>query len=134
MDNAWNWAVGAAAVISGGLTWIFGPWDTVVMVLLAFVAADYLAGVVNALLHKELSSEIGWKGLLRKAMIFLAVAMGALLDKIVPSTNGAIRAAVCIFYIANEGLSIIENMAKMGVPMPEKLREVLAQLRDKGEA
>lgn len=132
--NVGEWIKVVLAAISGGLAWFFGPWDALIMVLVGFVLVDYLMGVINAAMKKELSSAVGFKGLLRKVVIFLMVGIGTLLDNIiVPGANGAIRMAVCTFYIANEGLSIMENAAAVGVPMPPKLKEILAQLRDKDE-
>lgn len=130
MDKLMDWIKAAFAAIGGAIAWFFGPWDLLIGVLLAFVAADYLMGVINAGMHGALSSAAGWKGLLRKAAIFMAVATGALLDKIVPDTNGAVRASVCLFYIANEGLSVLENIGAMGVPLPARIKRMLLQLKD----
>lgn len=110
--------------------WCRGPWDTLIAVLLAFVALDYLMGVINAICKQTLSSAVGFKGLAKKVAIFVMVGLAALLDRVAPM-NGAIRAAVCLFYIANEGISILENAGAIGLPLPDKLKETLAQLKDK---
>lgn len=116
----------AIAAIGGLLVWMFGPWDTLVSVLLAFVVLDYITGLINAGIKHDLKSSVGFIGLAKKVMIFLLVALAALLDRVVP-TNGAIRAAVCLFYIANEGISILENAGAIGLPLPDKLKETLAR-------
>lgn len=107
MNN--NLITGVLAGVSGVLSYIFGPWDAMIMVLIAVVALDYITGVAYAAVSKTLSSAIGFKGLLKKVFIFVLVALSTMLDKLVPATNGAVRSAVCMFYIANEGLSILEK-------------------------
>ena len=116
--------------MSGVLSYIFGPWDAMIMVLIAVVALDYITGVAYAAVSKTLSSVIGFKGLLKKVFIFVLVALSTMLDKLVPATNGAVRSAVCMFYIANEGLSILENAGRIGLPMPEALKGALVKLKD----
>ena len=101
MNN--NLITGVLAGVSGVLSYIFGPWDAMIMVLIAVVALDYITGVAYAAVSKTLSSVIGFKGLLKKVFIFVLVALSTMLDKLVPATNGAVRSAVCMFYIANEG-------------------------------
>lgn len=130
MEYILIWIKSAIAAIGGVLVWMFGPWDTLIAVLLAFVVLDYIMGVIKAATLKTLSSEIGFKGLAKKVAIFALVALAAMLDRVIPM-NGAIRAAVCLFYIANEGISIMENAGAMGLPMPAKLKDMLAQLKDK---
>lgn len=114
MNN--NLITGVLAGVSGVLSYIFGPWDAMIMVLIAVVALDYITGVAYAAVSKTLSSVIGFKGLLKKVFIFVLVALSTMLDKLVPATNGAVRSAVCMFYIANEGLSILENAGRIGLP------------------
>ena len=99
--------------------------------LIALVALDYVTGVICAAANKRLSSEIGFKGLIKKAVIFALVAVAGVADKVIPATNQAIRAAVILFYIANEAISILENAAELGLPVPEKLKAVL--IKTKGE-
>ena len=128
MNN--NLITGVLAGVSGVLSYIFGPWDAMIMVLIAVVALDYITGVAYAAVSKTLSSAIGFKGLLKKVFIFVLVALSTMLDKLVPATNGAVRSAVCMFYIANEGLSILENAGRIGLPMPEALKGALVKLKD----
>ena len=130
MNN--NLITGVLAGVSGVLSYIFGPWDAMIMALIAVVALDYITGVAYAAVSKTLSSVIGFKGLLKKVFIFVLVALSTMLDKLVPATNGAVRSAVCMFYIANEGLSILENCALMDVPVPKPLRDALEALKNKG--
>lgn len=105
--------------------------DALINALIALVALDYVTGVICAAANKRLSSEIGFKGLIKKAVIFALVAVAGVADKVIPATNQAIRAAVILFYIANEAISILENAAELGLPVPEKLKAVL--IKTKGE-
>ena len=107
MNN--NLITGVLAGVSGVLSYIFGPWDAIITALIIVVALDYITGVAYAAISRTLSSAIGFKGLLKKVFIFVLVALSTMLDKLVPATNGAVRSAVCMFYIANEGLSILKN-------------------------
>jgi len=116
------------AAIGGVLVYLFGPCDALIIALIAVVTLDYITGVMSAAFVHELSSALGFRGLLKKVAIFALVALASLLDKLVPATNEAVRASVCVFYIANEGISILENVEKMGVPLPKILRDVLANL------
>ena len=111
--------------------YLWGPWDALINALIALVALDYVTGVICAAANKRLSSEIGFKGLIKKALIFALVAVAGVADKVIPATNQAIRAAVILFYIANEAISILENAAELGLPVPEKLKAVL--IKTKGE-
>ena len=127
-------AGGVFAGLGGVLAYLFGPWDAPIMVLLGVVAMDYLTGVACAAVAKELCSTVGFKGLLKKVFIFILVALAAMLDKLVPATNGAVRSAVCMFYIANEGISILENAGRLGLPLPEALKSMLAKLQKQEQA
>lgn len=131
MSDVFDWISGLFAAAGGLLVWFFGPWDALIMVLLTFVVTDYITGLVNAALHRRLSSAVGFKGLWKKALIFFIVGVGTLLDSVLPMTNGALRATLCLFYIANEALSIIENAAAVGLPLPDKLKALLKQLKKK---
>lgn len=132
MEHIGIWLKRAIAAIGGILAWVFGPWDTLIAVLLAFVVIDYLTGVLKGGALKEASSKVGAKGIAKKVFIFAMVGVAAMLDRIIPM-NGAIRAAVCMFYIANEGISILENAGALGLPLPAKLKDMLVQLKDKSE-
>ena len=128
------WLKTALAVIGAAFAWVYGAWDAAIMVLLAMVAIDYISGVLAAAARKELSSRVGFIGLAKKFGIFAIVAVAALIDKVVPMANGALRAAACMFFIANEGLSILENWAGLGLPLPDILKKTLVQIKDKGKA
>ncbi len=128
MENILNWIKGATAAIGGIAAYIWGGWDPLIIVLVAMVSIDYITGVINAGLQHGLSSQVGFKGLLKKIVIFMIVAVGTLIDRIIPATNAAVRTAVCMYYIANEGLSILENAAEMGLPLPSALKKVLGQI------
>ena len=134
MENILNWIKGAAAAIGGIAAYIWGGWDPLIIVLVAMVSIDYITGVINAGLQHGLSSQVGFKGLLKKIVIFMIVAVGTLIDRIIPATNAAVRTAVCMYYIANEGLSILENAAEMGLPLPSALKKVLGQIRREDES
>ena len=134
MENILNWIKGAAAAIGGIAAYIWGGWDPLIIVLVAMVSIDYITGVINAGLQHGLSSQVGFKGLLKKIVIFMIVAVGTLIDRIIPATNAAVRMAVCMYYIANEGLSILKNAAEMGLPLPSALKRVLGQIRREDES
>ena len=99
--------------------------------MITFVVIDYITGLMAAIVERKLSSEIGFKGIFKKVLIFLLVAVGSVIDKNLIGTGSAVRTAVIFFYISNEGISIIENAIRIGLPVPEKLRNVLEQLQDK---
>ena len=130
-EKAFMWIKGAIAALGGAAAYLWGPWDALINALIALVALDYVTGVICAAANKRLSSEIGFKGLIKKALIFALVAVAGVADKVIPATNQAIRAAVILFYIANEAISILENAAELGLPVPEKLKAVL--IKTKGE-
>lgn len=130
-EKAVMWIKGAIAALGGAAAYLWGPWDALINALIALVALDYVTGVICAAANKRLSSEIGFKGLIKKALIFALVAVAGVEDKVIPATNQAIRAAVILFYIANEAISILENAAELGLPVPEKLKAVL--IKTKGE-
>jgi len=108
-----------------------GGWDMALQVLVGVVVLDYITGVLVAISQKRLSSEIGYKGILKKMMIFLLVYLAVLIEQ--ATGTDILRLAVILFYIANEGISILENAGKLDVPYPKVLRDVLAQLKDQGE-
>ena len=130
-EKAVMWIKGAIAALGGAAAYLWGPWDALINALIALVALDYVTGVICAAANKRLSSEIGFKGLIKKALIFALVAVAGVADKVIPATNQAIRSAVILFYIANEAISILENAAELGLPVPEKLKAVL--IKTKGE-
>lgn len=118
------------AGIGTGFTWLFGTWDTALMVLVSFMVLDYATGLIRAYINKEVSSDIGLKGIARKAVIFVVLIVAVLLDRLLNTGTWVFRTLVCYFYIANEGISLLENCAGLGLPIPEKLKDALAQLKD----
>ncbi len=118
-------------VIGGVVGAFVGGLDGLLIALLVAVAIDYLTGVLAAGREGKLSSEVGFWGLVKKVLIFLLVGLANTLDVYVLGGAAPLRTAVIFFYLANEGLSIVENYARIGLPFPEKLRDILAQLKDK---
>ncbi len=118
------------AVVCTALTYLVGQWDAPLIVLLCFMVADYITGVLVAVIAKKLSSTVGFKGLAKKACILLVMMLAVLLDHLLHEGEWLFRTLCAYFYIANEGISILENAALLGIPVPSKLREVLAQLND----
>ena len=115
------------------LAWVF-PWRMCLLyALLAFVVLDYITGIMCAVADKKLSSAVGFKGICRKVLIFALVGIGHLLDTQVIGSGSVLRTAIIFFYISNEGLSLVENAAYLGLPIPVKLRKVLEQLHDRSE-
>jgi toxin secretion/phage lysis holin len=121
------------AAIVGALAWLFGGIDDLFIVLVVMVVADYLTGVIAACISKTLSSAVGFRGLLKKGCIFLVVIIAVQLDKLVSGGMIVFRTIAILFYIANEGLSIIENLGRIGIPLPAKLKEAFAALKDKAD-
>ena len=133
MKEFWNMIQFAFAVIGGWLGYFLGGCDGLLYALIAFVVIDYLTGVMCAINDKTLSSEVGFKGICRKVLIFLLVGIANILDVHVIGTGSVLRTAVIFFYISNEGLSLLENAGHLGLPIPEKMKVVLAQLHDRAE-
>lgn len=123
----------ALVTIGGWLGWFLGGYDGFLYALVAFVAVDYVLGVMCAVLEKRLSSEIGAKGIIRKVVIFSLVGIAHIIDGNIIGSGSTIRTAVIFFYLSNEGISILENAAVLGLPIPEKLVDVLEQLKDGGK-
>lgn len=131
MNKVWNVLSAVFGVIGLWLGLFIGPVNGLLIALIVFVITDYVTGLASAIVRKELSSSVGFKGLARKILIFLIVGIANVLDVYVLGANAVLRTAVIFFYIANEGLSIIENAGEIGLPIPKKLKEALAQLRKK---
>lgn len=131
MSKLWNVLSAIFAAIGLWLGLFIGPVNGLLIALIVFVITDYITGLASAIVRKELSSSVGFKGLARKVLIFLIVGIANVLDVYVLGANAVLRTAVILFYMANEGLSIIENAGEIGLPIPKKLKEVLAQLRKK---
>lgn len=121
------------AAIIGGFIALIGGWDKVMEILIIFIVLDYLTGVGLAIKYKKLNSEIGAKGLLKKAAIFAVIIIAAQLDRIVENPTNLFRTAAALFYVANEGISITENIGKLGAPLPGFIIKVLEQLKSKND-
>ena len=116
------------AAIGGAVGYFLGGLDGFLYALIAFVVIDYLTGVMVAVLERKLSSEVGFRGIFKKVLIFSLVAIAHIIDSHLIQTGSVVRIAVIFFYLSNEGISIIENAARIGLPIPEKLKAVLEQL------
>ena len=133
MKEFWNMIQMVFAAIGGWLGWFLGGCDGLLIALVVFVAIDYVTGVMCAVSDKKLSSEVGFKGICRKVLIFLLVGIANILDVQVIGTGSVLRTAVIFFYLSNEGVSLLENAAHLGLPVPEKMKEILEQLHDRAE-
>ena len=131
MKEFWNTLQLAFTVVGGWLGYFLGGCDGLILALLLFVVIDYITGVMCAAIDKKLSSSVGFKGIFRKVLIFMLVGIANIIDFQVIKQGSVIRTAVIFFYLSNEGLSLIENAAHLGLPVHEKLKNVLEQLHDK---
>lgn len=116
------------ATLGGYIGWFLGGFDGFLYALITFVIVDYITGIMVAIIEKKLSSEVGFRGIFKKVLIFSLVGIGNIIDDYIIKNGSAIRTAVIFFYLSNEGISILENAGKIGLPIPEKLKEVLKQL------
>lgn len=132
MKQIWNGIQIAFTALGGFLGWFLGGFDGFLYALIAFVVIDYITGVMCAISDKSLSSEVGFRGICRKVLIFILVGVGNLLDVYILGEAGVLRTAVIFFYLSNEGVSLLENASRLGLPIQEKLKEILQQLHDKG--
>lgn len=114
--------------IGAYIGWFLGGFDGLLYALVAFVVLDYITGLMVAVLEKKLSSSIGFKGIFKKVLIFIFVGTGHIIDSYILQNGSAVRTAVIFFYLSNEGLSIVENAAKIGLPVPENLKKVFTEL------
>ena len=130
MLQTWHDLQSVFAAIGGVIGGFLGGIDGFMYTLIAFMIIDYVSGVMVAVSDRSLSSAVGFRGICRKVLILALVGMGNLLDVYVIGTGAVIRTAVIFFFLSNEGLSVLENAGKLGLPIPDKLRNVLAQLRD----
>ena len=128
-----TWMQCAFAAIGGFMGWFLGGFDGFLYALLVFVIIDYFTGIMLAVIQKKLSSEVGFKGIFKKVLIFCLVAIGHIIDTHLLKQGSIIRTAVIFFYLSNEGISILENAALIGLPVPQKLKDILEQLKDKKE-
>lgn len=130
MKNFIEAAQYAFAALGGAVGAVMGGFDGFLYALIVFVVVDYLTGIMVAVLKKELSSKVGFHGIFKKVVIFALVAVGHIVDLYVIQNGSVIRTAVIFFYLSNEGISILENASVIGLPVPQKLKDVLEQLKD----
>ena len=130
MKNFIEAAQYAFAALGGAVGAVMGGFDGFLYALIVFVVVDYLTGVMAAVLNKKLSSEVGFHGIFKKVVIFARVPVGHIVDAYVIQNGSVIRTAVIFFYLSNEGISILENASVLGLPVPQKLKDVLEQLKD----
>ena len=133
IDLIWTKVQIAVSAIGGWLGYFLGGVDGLMIALIVFMALDYLTGIMCAVLDKKLSSAIGFRGIFKKVSILILVGIANIVDVHVVGTGSALRGAVICFYLSNEGLSLLENAAYIGLPVPERLKEVLAQLHRRDE-
>ena len=133
MKEIWNWIQLALSAVGGALGWFFGGMDGLIYALLVFVIADYITGVMCAIADKNLSSEVGFKGICKKVLIFVMVGIGHIMDTYLIGNGEVLRTAVIFFYCSNEGVSMLENAGHLGLPIPAKLKGILEQLHDRTE-
>ena len=133
MRESWNSIQIIFTGVGGWLGWFLGGCDGLLYALIAFVVIDYLTGVMCAINDRNLSSEVGFRGICRKVLIFLLVGIANILDVQVIGTGSVLRTAVIFFYISNEGVSLLENAARLGLPVPDAIKVVLEQLHDRSE-
>ena len=134
MKEFWGFIQLIFTAIGGWLGWFLGGCDGLVIALAVFVVIDYITGVMCAIADKKLSSSVGFKGICRKVLIFTLVGVAHIIDTQVIKTGSVLRTAVIFFYLSNEGVSLLENAAHLGLPIPEKLKEVLEQLHNRSES
>ena len=120
------------AGIGTGLVYLWGGFDVAMQCLLIAIALDYVSGIIKAFVLKQLSSAVGFRGILKKVGILVVVALAVLIDR-VTGESGAIRTLVIYYFVANEGLSILENAGKAGLPIPHSIKEALQALKRQGD-
>ena len=133
MKEFWNLCQFLFTAAGGWLGYFLGGCDGLLIALVIFAVADYITGVMCAISDKKLSSEVGFKGICRKVIIFMLVGVAHVIDVNVIATGSVLRTAVIFFYRSNEGVSLLENAGHLGLPIPEKLKIVLEQLHDRSE-
>ena len=133
MKEFWNTMQMVFAAVGGWLGYFLGGCDGLLIALVVFAVVDYITGVMCAVSDKELSSKVGFRGICRKVLIFILVGAANILDAQVIGSGSVLRTAVIFFYLSNEGVSLLENAAHLGLPIPKKLKDVLAQIHDRAE-
>lgn len=130
MEKIWRGIQAAIAAIGGAFAFFWGGLDNLLIALIVFAAVDYATGVLAAIIKKKLNSRVGFKGIAKKVLMFLIVGIANIVDVRLIQTGTAFRTATIIFYLANEGVSLLENSARCGLPIPKKLKDILTQLHD----
>ena len=133
IELIWAKIQAAFTAIGGWLGFFLGGLDGMLIALIVFRVLDYVTGIMCAVLDKSLSSRVGFRGIFKKALILIMVGIANIVDVHVVGTGSALRGAVICFYLSNEGLSLLENAAYVGLPIPEKLKDILAQLHRRDE-
>ena len=133
IDIIWAKIQMAVAAIGGWLGYFLGGMDGLMIALIVFMALDYITGLMCAVIDKKLSSAVGFKGICKKVLILMLVGVAHVVDLHVVGTGDALRNAVVCFYLSNEGVSMLENAAHLGLPVPDKLKGILAQLHGRME-
>ena len=133
MKEFWNTVQCVFTAVGGWLGYFLGGCDGLLIALVVFAVVDYITGVMCAINDQKLSSEVGFRGICRKVLIFILAGIANILDVEVIGTGSVLRTAIIFFYLSNEGVSLMENAAHLGLPIPTKLKDVLAQLHDRAE-
>ena len=131
IDLIWTKVQIAVTALGGWLGYFLGGMDGLMIALIVLMTLDYVSGVMCAIIDKKLSSAVGFKGICKKVFILMLVGVAHIIDLHVVGTGSALRGAVICFYLSNEGLSLLENAAHVGLPIPDKLKDILSQLHDK---
>ena len=131
IDLIWTKVQIAITALGGWLGYFLGGMDGLMIALIVMMTLDYISGVMCAIIDKKLSSAVGFKGICKKVFILMLVGVAHIIDLHVVGTGSALRGAVICFYMSNEGLSLLENAAHVGLPIPDKLKDILSQLHDK---
>lgn len=133
IDLVWAKIQMAITGIGGWLGYFVGGVDGLMTTLIIFMVIDYITGLMCAVVDKKLSSAVGFKGICKKVLIMMLVGVAHIVDLHVVGTGQALRSAVICFYLSNEGVSVLENAGHLGLPIPEKLKDILAQLHNRSD-
>lgn len=133
VELAWTKIQTAITLLGGWLGYFVGGWDGMLIALVVLMALDYITGVMCAIADKKLSSAVGFKGICKKVFILMLVGVANIVDVHVVGAGSALRGAVICFYLSNEGVSLLENAGHIGLPIPDKLKEILTQLHNREE-
>lgn len=131
MKELWNVIQIGLAAAGAWLGWFLGGMDGLIYAMIVFVIADYATGVLCAVSDRRLSSEIGFKGICKKVLIFVLIGVANLIDIYIIKSGSMLRTATIFFYLSNEGISLLENAAHLGLPVPQKIKDILKQLNEK---